>query len=42
LADFDLTGGTIGFYLKLNHNYSVVEACSTPSIWIRLFGIRWP
>jgi pilus assembly protein CpaE len=26
LADFDLTGGTIGFYLKLNHNYSVVEA----------------
>jgi pilus assembly protein CpaE len=26
LADFDLTGGTIGFYLKLNHSYSVVEA----------------
>jgi len=26
LADFDLTGGTIGFYLKLNHNYSLVDA----------------
>ena len=26
LADFDLTGGTIGFYLKLSHNYSVVDA----------------
>ena len=26
LADFDLTGGTIGFYLKLTHNYSLVEA----------------
>jgi pilus assembly protein CpaE len=26
LADFDLTGGTIGFYLKLNHSYSLVEA----------------
>jgi pilus assembly protein CpaE len=26
LADFDLTGGTIGFYLKLSHNYSLVEA----------------
>jgi len=26
LADFDLSGGTIGFYLKLNHNYSLVDA----------------
>lgn len=26
LADFDLTGGTIGFYLKLNHPYSLVDA----------------
>jgi pilus assembly protein CpaE len=26
LADFDLTGGTIGFYLKLTHQYSLVEA----------------
>ncbi|HEV2199443.1 MAG TPA: P-loop NTPase [Bryobacteraceae bacterium] len=26
LADFDLTGGTIGFYLKLSHPYSVVDA----------------
>ena len=26
LADFDLTGGTIGFYLKLSHNYSLVDA----------------
>lgn len=26
LADFDLMGGTIGFYLKLNHNRSVLEA----------------
>ncbi len=26
LADFDLAGGTIGFYLKLNHQYSVVDA----------------
>jgi Flp pilus assembly CpaE family ATPase len=26
LADLDLTGGTIGFYLKLSHNYSVVDA----------------
>ena len=26
LADFDLMGGTIGFYLKLEHNYSLVEA----------------
>jgi pilus assembly protein CpaE len=26
LADFDLTGGTIGFYLKLTHQYSIVDA----------------
>lgn len=26
LADFDLMGGSIGFYLKLNHPYSTVEA----------------
>ncbi len=26
LMDFDLTGGTIGFYLKLSHNYSLVDA----------------
>ena len=26
LADFDLTGGTIGFYLKLNHTHSLLDA----------------
>ena len=26
LADFDLTGGTIGFYLKLSHPYSLIDA----------------
>jgi len=26
LADLDLTGGTIGFYLKLTHNYSMLDA----------------
>jgi pilus assembly protein CpaE len=26
LADFDLTGGTIGFYLKLSQNYSLLDA----------------
>lgn len=26
LADCDLTGGTIGFYLKLSHSYSLVDA----------------
>lgn len=26
LVDFDLTGGTIGFYLKLSHPYSLVDA----------------
>jgi pilus assembly protein CpaE len=38
LADFDLTGGTIGFYLKLNHNYSLVDALQhadhmDPALW---------
>ena len=38
LADVDLTGGTIGFYLKLNHNYSLVEALQhaehlDPALW---------
>lgn len=28
LADFDLLGGTIAFYLKLTHNYSLVDALS--------------
>jgi len=26
LADFDLMGGTIGFYLKLSHSYSLLDA----------------
>jgi pilus assembly protein CpaE len=38
LADFDLTGGTIGFYLKLSHNHSLVDALQhadhmDPSLW---------
>jgi pilus assembly protein CpaE len=38
LADLDLTGGTIGFYLKLNHTYSLLEALQhaerlDPSLW---------
>lgn len=38
LADCDLTGGTIGFYLKLNHNYSLVDALQhvehlDPALW---------
>jgi pilus assembly protein CpaE len=38
LADFDLTGGTIGFYLKLSHNYSLVDALQhaeqlDPALW---------
>ena len=38
LADFDLTGGTIGFYLKLSHNYSLVDALQhaehlDPTLW---------
>jgi pilus assembly protein CpaE len=38
LADCDLTGGTIGFYLKLNHPYSLVDALRhverlDPTLW---------
>ncbi len=38
LADCDLTGGTIGFYLKLTHNYSVLDALQhvehlDPALW---------
>ncbi len=38
LADCDLTGGTIGFYLKLSHNYSLVDALQhaehlDPALW---------
>ncbi|MEI9811235.1 MAG: P-loop NTPase [Acidobacteriota bacterium] len=38
LADCDLTGGTIGFYLKLNHSYSLVDALRhverlDPALW---------
>ena len=38
LVDLDLIGGAIGFYLKLNHPYSTVEALMNadvlePSIW---------
>ena len=38
LADCDLTGGTIGFYLKLTHNYSLVDALQhaehlDPALW---------
>ena len=38
LADCDLTGGTIGFYLKLSHNYSLVDALQhvehlEPALW---------
>ncbi len=41
LADFDLTGGTIGFYLKLSHNYSLVDALQhaerlDPALWTSL------
>lgn len=41
LADLDLTGGTIGFYLKLSHSYSLVEALQhaehlEPSLWASL------
>jgi pilus assembly protein CpaC len=41
LADFDLTGGTIGFYLKLSHNYSLVDALQhaehlDPALWASL------
>jgi pilus assembly protein CpaE len=38
LADCDLTGGTIGFYLKLSHAYSLVDAIKQaedldPTVW---------
>ena len=38
LADFDLMGGTIGFYLKLDHMYSLVDALEQadhldPALW---------
>jgi pilus assembly protein CpaE len=38
LADFDLMGGAIGFYLKIRHNYSLADALSAaeqldPNIW---------
>lgn len=38
LVDCDLTGGTIGFYLKLAHSYSLVDALQhvdrlDPSLW---------
>jgi pilus assembly protein CpaE len=41
LADCDLTGGTIGFYLKLTHNYSVMDALQhaehlDPALWSSL------
>lgn len=41
LADFDLTGGTIGFYLKINHEYSLVDALQhaerlDPALWSSL------
>jgi len=38
LLDLDLMGGTIGFYLKLNHAYSMVDAIEhanrlNPAVW---------
>jgi pilus assembly protein CpaE len=41
LADFDLMGGTIGFYLKLNHDRSAIDALESanqlsPSLWSTL------
>ena len=41
LADFDLTGGTIGFYLKLTHSYSLLDALQhaehlDPALWSSL------
>ncbi|MBZ2185495.1 MAG: AAA family ATPase [Bryobacter sp.] len=43
LVDLDLMGGTIGFYLKLNHAYSLVEAIEhshrlNPAIWNSLIS----
>jgi pilus assembly protein CpaE len=42
LADCDLTGGTIGFYLKLSHNYSLLEhldAASWNSLAVNYGGV---
>jgi pilus assembly protein CpaE len=41
LADCDLTGGTIAFYLKLSHNYSLVDGLQKaehldPALWSSL------
>jgi len=41
LADFDLMGGTIGFYLKVSHSYSLVDAFQhaehlDPALWSSL------
>ncbi|MCC7498544.1 MAG: hypothetical protein IT160_13265 [Bryobacterales bacterium] len=41
LTDFDLLGGTIGFYLKLNHGYSLADALKhaermDPALWSTL------
>lgn len=41
LIDFDLMGGTIGFYLKLNHPYSLLDAIENagrlnPALWTSL------
>jgi pilus assembly protein CpaE len=41
LVDCDLMGGTIGFYLKLSHSYSLLEALQhadhlDPALWISL------
>ena len=41
LADFDLQGGTIGFYLKLDQRYSLVDALThadrmDPALWASL------
>ena len=41
LLDLDLMGGTIGFYLKLNHAYSMMDAIEhanrlTPAVWSSL------
>jgi pilus assembly protein CpaE len=38
LADFDLMGGAIGFYLKVRHHYSLVDALAStehldPGVW---------
>jgi len=38
LADFDLTGGTIGFYLKLRHDHSLLDVLRHSD---RLEPLRW-